>query len=332
MTTALITGITGMVGSHLAEMFLSEHPDINVVGVKRWRSNTANIDAIKSQIKLVDCDLMDASGCFNLIKSTRPDLIFHLAAQTYVADSWKNPQSTFSQNVLMQLNLFEAIRFCQMDPVIQIAGSSEQYGKVEPDELPITEDNQFRPLSPYAVSKVTQDLLAYQYFQSYKLRVIRTRAFNHEGPRRGEVFVTSAFARQIAEIEAGLKEPVMYVGNLDASRDWSDVRDVVRAYWLAVNKCTPGEAYVISSGSSRTVRNMLDTLLSQTKEKIEVRTDPARLRPSDVLLLKGDSSKFRELTGWAPRIEFEQTMLDLLNWWRAQLSTHSNIKQPATST
>lgn len=308
-----------MVGSHLAEMLLSEHPNVEVVGVKRWRSHTTNIDSIKSQIKLLDCDLTDALGCMNLIKSVRPDFVFHLAAQTYVADSWKNPQSTIQQNVVMQLNLFESIRACGIDPVIQIAGSSEQYGKVEPHELPVTEENPFRPLSPYAVSKVTQDLLAYQYFQSYGMRVIRTRAFNHEGPRRGEVFVTSAFAKQIAEIEAGLKEPIMYVGNLDASRDWTDVRDVVRAYWEAVNKCQPGEPYVIASGKFHTVRQMLDTLLSHTKIPIEVKTDPARLRPSDVLMLQGDFSKFRNATGWVPRIEFEQTMLDLLNWWRAQV-------------
>ena len=165
----------------------------------------------------------------------------------------------------MQLNLFEAVRFLKQDPVIQIAGSSEEYGKIYPDELPVTEVNPFRPMSPYAVSKVTQDLLAYQYFPSFGLKVIRTRAFNHEGPRRGEVFVTSNFAKQIAEIEVGLKPPVLSVGNLDSQRDWTDVRDIVRAYWLAVTYCTPGEDYVIASGVSRSVQQMLDFLLSLSK-------------------------------------------------------------------
>lgn len=316
MTTALITGITGMVGAHLAEMFVSEHPEIDLVGVKRWRSSTEHLHSVMPKIKLVDCDLTDPVGCLNLIKATKPDYIFHLAAQTYVADSWRNPVATTNDNTMMQLNLFEAIRHCDLDPVMQIAGSSEQYGKVHESELPITEENHFRPASPYSVSKVTQDMLAYQYYQSYGLKVIRTRAFNHEGPRRGEVFVCSAFAKQIAEIEAGLQEPILLVGNLDASRDFLDVRDVVRAYWLAVTKGVPGEAYVLSSGKSRTIKEMLDILLSHTSKKIEVRVDPARLRPSDTTALVGDSSKFRKLTGWTNTIAFEQTMLDLLNWWR----------------
>jgi GDP-4-dehydro-6-deoxy-D-mannose reductase len=187
--------------------------------------------------------------------------------------------------------------------------------------VPINEDNHLRPLSPYAVSKVTQDMLAYQYHESYGMKVVRTRAFNHEGPRRGEVFVTSNFAKQIAEIELGLKLPVIHVGNLNAQRDWMDVRDVVRAYWLAVNKCKPGEIYVIASGRSRTIREMLDFLLSQTKTKIEVKIDPARLRPSDVEILRGDPTKFKQATGWTEEFTFEQMMTDLLNYWRERLKS-----------
>jgi GDP-4-dehydro-6-deoxy-D-mannose reductase len=207
---------------------------------------------------------------------------------------------------------------------------------VLPSELPITEKNALRPLSPYAVSKVTQDVLAYQYHQSYGLKVVRTRAFNHEGPRRGEVFVTSNFAKQIAEIEAGTKMPVIHVGNLDAKRDWLDVRDVVRAYWMAMNQCIPGEDYVIASGVSRSIREMLMFLLSLTDCKIDIQTDPQRLRPSDVELLLGDSSKFRAATGWKPEIDFEQTMSDLLDYWRARLGVKTkglrSHSAPAAST
>jgi GDP-4-dehydro-6-deoxy-D-mannose reductase len=306
MTRILITGVTGMVGSHLAEYLLNHQPQAQIFGVKRWRSPLENISHIENQITLIDCDLTDSSGALELVKNVKPDYIFHLAAQSFVPESWKNPQTTICDNVLMQLNLFEAIRHLGLDPVIQVALSSEEYGRVMPDELPINEKNPFRPLSPYAVSKVAQDMLAYQYFESYGLRVIRTRTFNHEGPRRGEVFVTSNFAKQIAEIEAGLKAPVLHVGNLDAQRDWTDVRDVVRAYWLSVSKCTPGEDYVIASGKTRTIKQMLDYLLSLSEIKIEVATDPSRMRPSDVLVLHGDPTKFKQATGWQQEFTFEQ--------------------------
>jgi GDP-4-dehydro-6-deoxy-D-mannose reductase len=319
MTRVLITGVTGMAGSHLAEFLVKEHNKTQVFGVKRWRSPIVNIAHLQDQINVIDCDLTDLSGCIDLMQAVRPDYIFHLAAQSFVPESWKNPNATLTDNTSMQLNLFEAIRQTKIDPVIQVALSSEEYGKVYPNELPISEKNPFRPLSPYAVSKVTQDMLAYQYCQSYGLKVIRTRAFNHEGPRRGEVFVTSNFAKQIAEIEAGLKLPVLHVGNLSAKRDWSDVRDVVRAYWLSVQHCTPGEDYVIASGVTRTIQGMLDYLLSLSKVKIEVAVDPNRLRPSDVEVLWGDPSKFKRATGWEPQYTFEQTMEDLLNYWREEL-------------
>lgn len=316
---ALITGITGMAGSHLAELLLKEAPDCQVFGTKRWRSSTENIAEVMDKLTLVDCNLTDTSSAVDLIDNVKPDYIFHLAAHSFVPDSWKGPHVTLNDNVMMQLNLFEAIRIIGIDPVVQIALSSEEYGKVLPEELPITETNPLRPLSPYAVSKVTQDMLAYQYNQSYGLKTIRTRAFNHEGPRRGEVFVTSNFAKQIAEIEAGIKPPILHVGNLEAQRDWSDVRDVARAYWLSVLHCTPGEDYVIASGKTRTIRQMLDYLLSLTSTKIEVMQDPARMRPSDVLVLQGDPSKFKKATGWEPKYTFEQTMTDLLNYWRERV-------------
>ena len=199
---------------------------------------------------------------------------------------------------------------------IQIAGSSEEYGLVHPEEAPITEENPLRPLSPYAVSKVAQDMLAYQYFQSYGLKVVRTRAFNHTGPRRGDVFVTSNFAKQIAEIEAGQRPPVIHVGDLNPQRDFTDVRDIVRAYWLSLEHCSPGEVYNVASGKAYRIEEVLKILLDNSEQDIEVVEDPERLRPSDVPLLLGDNSRFCKATGWSPEIPFEQTAKDLLDYWR----------------
>lgn len=315
----LITGITGFVGSHLAEYCLALDQPIEVVGTYRWRSRRENIEHIENDIELRDCDLRDASSVRTLLGEVKPERIFHLAAQSYVPSSWNSPGETITTNVLAQLNVFEAMRELELDASIQIAGSSEEYGLVHPEETPITEDNPLRPLSPYAVSKVAQDMLAYQYFRSYGLRAIRTRAFNHTGPRRGEVFVTSNFAKQIVDIEAGLREPVMYVGDLTPERDFSDVRDIVRAYWLCLEHCTPGEVYNIASGQAYRIQEVLDILLSHSDVDIEVRKDPARLRPSDVPLLVGDNSRFVDATGWQPEIPFEQTAKDLLDYWRERV-------------
>jgi len=311
----LITGITGFVGSHLAEYLLSMK-NIEVYGIERWRSKTENIDHIKDKVKLIECDMRDYSSVDKAIKQVKPEKVFHLAAQSFVYTSWHAPAETLTTNILGQLNLFEAVRNSGIDPVIQIAGSSEEYGLVKENELPITETSQLRPLSPYAVSKVGQDMLAYQYFMSYKLKVVRTRAFNHTGPRRGEVFVTSNFAKQIAEIEKQKKEPVIYVGNLDAKRDFTDVRDIIKAYWLATEKCENGEVYNICSGKAYSIKEVLDILLGFSKVKVKVKQDPSRMRPSDVPVLLGDNSKFSKATGWKPEIPFNKTCEDLLNYWR----------------
>lgn len=317
MKNALITGITGFVGSHLAEYLLSI--GVEVYGTIRWRSRTENIENIKEKIHLIDTDIKDAHSMQSAVDEVQPDYIFHLAAQSFVPTSWHAPAETLNTNILGNANLLEAVRKSDCDPVIQIAGSSEEYGLVYPDEVPIKETNPLRPMSPYGVSKVAQDLLSRQYYMSYGLKVVVTRAFNHTGPRRGDVFVTSNFAKQIAEIEKGLKEPVIYVGNLNAQRDFSDVRDIVRAYWLAVNKCDYGDVYNISLEKGRTIQSVLDLLLSMTDVNVEVKQDPSRMRPSDVMILQGDCSKFKEKTGWKPEIPFEKTMMDLVDYWKGKV-------------
>lgn len=320
MRRVLITGITGFAGSHLADFLLAEHPEVEIHGTYRWRSRRENIEHLEGRIRLVECDLGDPVAVLRALELTRPDAIFHLAAQSFVPTSWSAPAETFHVNVTGQIHLFEGIRRLALDPVVQIACSSEEYGLVLPGETPITEENPLRPLSPYAVSKVAQDYLGYQYFKSYGLKAIRTRGFNHEGPRRGEVFVMSNFARQIAAIEAGLQEPVIRVGNLDSVRDFTDVRDMVRAYWLAVLKATPGEVYNIASGRGITIRAMLDQLLAMSRVEVRVETDPARLRPSDVEVLLGDASKFRAATGWEPTLPLETTLADTLDYWRGRFA------------
>ncbi len=312
---ALITGVTGFAGSHLAEYLLAEQPQVEVFGTYRWRSPLDNIAHI-DRLQLVEADLRDLNSMTHALEQVRPDYIFHLAAQSFVPTSWTAPAATLDVNVIGQTHLFEAVRSLALDPVIQIACSSEEYGLVYPDETPITESNPLRPLSTYAVSKVAQDFLAYQYFQSYGIKAIRTRGFNHTGPRRGEVFVTSNFAKQLARIKAGLDEPVIRVGNLEAVRDFTDVRDMVRAYWLTVTKGRPGEEYNMASGSGITIQELLDRPIALTGVEVEVQQDPARMRPSDVEILLGDCSKFHADTGWQPETPFDQTLKDVVEYWR----------------
>ncbi|MCG8461635.1 MAG: GDP-mannose 4,6-dehydratase, partial [Holophagales bacterium] len=223
-------------------------------------------------------------------------------------------------NIVGQTHIFEAVRRLGLDPVIQIACSSEEYGLVHPHETPIKESNPLRPLSPYAVSKVGQDYLAYQYFMSYGLKAIRTRGFNHTGPRRGDPFVASNFAKQLTRIKAGLADPVIRVGNLTAIRDFTDVRDMVRAYWLAVTKAKPGEVYNIATGNGITIQELLDRLIELSGVEVKVEQDPARMRPSDVEILIGDSSKFRADTGWQPEIPFDQTLRDIVAYWQERVA------------
>jgi len=311
----LITGITGFVGSYMAEHALACGAE--VYGSSRWRSKTDNIDRLRGKITLIESDLRDLSSVRALLETSNPDYVVHLAAQSFVGVSWQAPAETLSTNIISQVNLLEAIRGLKMTPRFLAIGSSEEYGLVHPDELPIKESNPLRPLSPYAVSKVAQDMMGYQYFKSYGLPIIRTRAFNHEGPRRGDVFVTSSFAKQVAEIEVGDRDPVIYVGDLKPRRDFSDVRDIVRGYWRLLERGEPGEVYNLCSGHSWSIQQVLDFLLEQSRVKnITVTVDPSRLRPSDVMVLEGDATKVRTATGWEPEIPLERTLRDLLGYWR----------------
>jgi GDP-4-dehydro-6-deoxy-D-mannose reductase len=318
MDKALITGVTGFTGSHLAEYLLKK--GIEVHGTIRWRSKTDNIQDIRDQINLVEADMRDAHSMRSVINDVAPDVIFHLAAQSFVPASWRSPADTLEINAIGTVNLFEAVKDSSCEPVIQIAGSSEEYGLVYPEELPISEKNPLRPLSPYGVSKVATDLLGFQYFKNFGLKIIRTRAFNHSGPRRGEVFVDSNFAKQLVEIEKGLKKPILRVGDLSSQRDFTDVRDIVKAYYLAIMKCVPGEVYNICSETSRTIQEVLDTLIELTESSgVKVEADPKRFRPTDVAVLRGDCSKFKKQTGWKPEIPFRKTMEDTLDYWRKQV-------------
>ena len=322
MKKALITGITGFVGSHLAELLLDKGFEVH--GILRWRSKTENIDYFKEKLILHDGDMTDFSSLIKILKQVKPDYIFHLAAQSFVLASWTSPSQTLHTNVIGTSNLLEAItnlRDDEFDPIIQLAGSSEEYGLVLPHEIPIKETNPLRPLSPYGVSKVATDMLAHQHLRSYGIKTIITRSFNSTGPRRGEVFVCSTFAKQIAEIEKGKRDALIFHGNLEAKRDFTDVRDIVRAYLLAIEKCKPGEVYNICSGKKGTfsMKEILSMLLSLTDVSVKLKKDPERLRPSDVSILEGDYSKFKKATGWEPTIEMKKTLEDLLNYWRERV-------------
>jgi len=320
----LITGITGFVGSHLAEYILEQFPNTQVLGLSRWWEPKDNIRGILGKITLCYGDLVDLPSLQTILEEHKPEVIFHLAAQSYVDFSFLAPITTLDTNVIGTANVLESIRKLKdssgYDPVVHIASSSECYGQVKEDEVPIKEDNPFRPASPYAVSKVAEDMLAFQYWLSWKIKTIRTRMFTHTGPRRGEVFAESNFAKQIAAIEAGVQEPVIKVGNLDSVRTFLDIKDAVRAYWLLVTKCCPGEVYNVGGKETMTIREMLQKLISlSTTKNIEVKTDPARLRPSDVTLQIPSCDKFKEQTGWEPEIPFDKTLEDLLNYWRDYL-------------
>lgn len=312
----LITGITGMVGSHLADYILNNHPDAEVFGVVRWRSPLDNIRQRLDDITLIQGELRDLSSMIQVINQVQPDRIFHLAAQSFVPISYESPGDTFTVNVIGSINLLDAVRNVGIDPMIHMCSSAEVYGNVDESMVPITENTPFNPASPYAVSKVGQDMLGSQYHISYGMKIIRTRMFTHSGPRRGNFFAESAFAKQIAEIELGVIPGPVMVGNLESIRTYADVRDAVRAYWTLLDFCSVGEVYNIGGNRTLTIGEMLEILKSFASVPIEHEVDPSLLRPSDVTLQIPENSKFRDETGWEPDYSMEQTMEDLLNFHR----------------
>jgi GDP-mannose 4,6-dehydratase len=319
----LITGITGMVGSHLADLLL-EHTDWDIYGLSRWRSPLDNIAHLLPRIndgdrlQLVYGDVRDYLSIDEAVKKSRPNYVFHLAAQSYPKTSFDSPLDTLETNVQGTANVLEALRKNGLNPITHVCASSEVFGRVPKDKLPIDEECSFHPASPYAISKVGTDLLGRYYAEAYNMKVMTTRMFTHTGPRRGDVFAESTFAKQIAMIEAGIIPPVVKTGNLESLRTFADVRDAVRAYYMLVTvNPTPGAYYNIGGTYTCTIGAMLNTLISMsTARNIQVITDPERLRPIDADLQVPNTAKFSAATGWAPIIPFAQTMADLLQYWR----------------
>lgn len=332
-TRALITGVTGMVGSHMLD-YLVEHTDWEIYGMCRWRSPLDNISAHLPRInkgervKIVYGDLRDYLSINDVVLKSRPDFVFHLAAQSFPRTSFDAPLDTFETNIQGTAHVLEALRLNKIDATIHVCASSEVFGRVPKEKLPIDEECTFHPASPYAISKVGTDLVGRYYAEAYNMRVMTTRMFTHTGPRRGDVFAESTFAKQIAMIEAGQIEPVVKVGNLESLRTFADVRDAVRAYHMLVTvNPTPGAYYNIGGDFTCTVRAMLDKLISlSTKSKeIRVEIDPDRLRPIDADLQVPNTAKFQAHTGWKPVIPFEKTMQDLLDYWRERVGVQGYL-------
>jgi GDP-4-dehydro-6-deoxy-D-mannose reductase len=315
---SLITGIGGFVGGHLAR-YLIGVSNTQVIGTTFFPADRYE-DLRELGVELHHIELTDEKAVASLLADTRPDFIYHLAAQSFVPESFENPWYTLANNIQAQLNILHNMVRLNIDARIVIVGSAHEYGKVSPDEMPLDEDQPLRPTNPYSVSKVAQDMLALQYFYSHNVAAIRVRPFNHIGPGQSDRFVAPAFASQIASIEKGDHKTVLYVGNLESKRDFTDVRDVVRAYHLLSTKGTPGEVYNIGSGKATAIREMLDILLYMTDMPIEIRPDPARMRPVDIPIFVCDSSKLHATTGWEPTYKLEQTLEDILNDWRARLN------------
>ena len=312
MMKALITGATGFVGSHLAD-YLLDIENIEVHGLIRPRSRT---EFIRSDVIYHEADITDYSAIASVVKEVKPDYIFHLAAQSFVPLSWKAPNSTIITNVIGTLHILEAVKSECPDTIVQVAGSSEEYGLVYPDECPITESQPFRPMSPYGLSKVSADLLSQQYCMSYGVNTVITRAFNHCGPRRGKVFITSKIAFGIADMIVNNAKPVLTLGNLEAIRDFTDVRDIVRAYWMLANNGKHyGETYNIGTGIGYSIKELVKLYKDISKVNFTVEQNLEFMRPSDVPLLLCDATKTRETTGWQPTIPFWTTLSDLLDYW-----------------
>ncbi len=320
MKRILITGITGFVGSHLADYILSLK-NVKLFGLKRYHlSREENIKHIEDRIEWFDCDLLDAKSITKVISKIKPNYIFHMAAQSFVSPSWDHPTIYMNANYNMTVNLFEACLINNINPRIHLPGSGEEYGEIKQSELPINEDTILRPVNPYAVTKIAQDFIAYVYFRSYGLNVIRTRAFNHEGSRRDKVFGLPMYAYQIAKIENKLQKPLIKTGVLSDNRNLTHVKDMVRAYWLAAQKCKPGELYIIGNNEKRlthTYEYLLNKLISKSYTKnIKHKIDKKYIRPVQVPRLICDPSKFYKLTKWKPMHSIDDILDDTLDYWR----------------
>lgn len=313
----LITGITGFVGSHLTDHLL-ENTKYKIFGLKRVNSSILNIRHILEKITLVDGDLIDQTSLANVLRISQPDYIYHLGALSWVTPSWNMPAAYMQVNALGTINLFEALRITGHKPKILVSCTPEEYGDVSKENIPITEDTILAPVNLYASSKAAQEAVCQAYQASYNFKIIRTRAFNHEGPRRGSLGALSSFAYQIARIEKGLQHPVVEVGNLRAKRNFTDVRDMAEAYRLAMEKGVPGQLYLIGSDQIYTIKECLEMLieLSPMKKKIKIKVSLERVRPTELKILIGKFDKFEKLTNWKPKITFNQTLESILDYWR----------------
>lgn len=323
---ALVTGISGFVGSHLAEYLLS-HTDWQVAGTVYGRLD--NIAQLRQRLALYPAELSRLEVVRFIVEESQPDYIFHLAAQPIPSLSRYDPWFTLENNIRAQLNILEVVAQMGLSCRVLVVGSSEEYGAIMPADLPIDEDTPLRPTSPYAVSKVTQDLLGLQYWLSQQVETVRVRPFNHIGPRQRRGFVAPDFASQIAEIEAGLRPPKMTVGALDVARDFSDVRDIARGYHLALTRGQPGEVYNLGAGQAHTVRELLDTLIAASSATIEVVQDPERTRRVEVPSMVADCTRMAGHTGWQTHIPFERSLSDVLDYWREQVRSGATDPTPA---
>lgn len=313
--TALVSGATGFVGSHLAD-YLIDTEHIEVHGIIRPRSRT---EFTRPDVIYHEADITDYSAVASVVRKVKPQFVFHLAAQSFVPLSFKAPTSTLVTNITGTLHILEAVKNESENTIVQVAGSSEEYGLVYPEECPITEEQPFRPMSPYALSKVCADLLSQQYHKSYGVMAVITRAFNHSGPRRGKVFITSKIALAVAQMIVNNAEPIIQLGNLDAVRDFTDVRDTVKAYWQLANVGKYGEPYNIGTGKGYSIAELVNIFRNISDIDFKVEQNPEFMRPSDVPLLLCDATKTTMTTGWKPTIPFETTMTDLLQYWIDEL-------------
>lgn len=299
---------------------------LEVVGVAKW--DPVHKVGISSRGLFIPADLKKAERIARILNEVRPDLVFHLAAQAHVPTSWADPAGTIVDNILFELNVLEGILKAGLDCPILIPGSNEEYGYIRPDELLVREDHPLRPTNPYAVSKVAQDMLAYQYSVAWGLKCIRIRAFNHTGPGQAPSYVVPSLAKQVAEAEVGLSRPEVRVGNLEVQRDFTDVRDVVRAYYLALLRCEPGEVYNLGSGRAVSISQVLNTFLAQSRIPLQVVREEARIRSWDTPVSVCDATRFRSTTGWTPEIPLEQTLADVLEYWRQEVSRRMTSGKP----